>query len=756
MYSYEPCEEFVIINDDKDLTPNGLGIKIDLLDLIQRTYRSFGKEPPLCFPDHSKMYYYGMPPEEQIFVRETIPPRLISLEKHLRAKEKNIKKREQTSIKIELNIINGFWDELESKQEDYKDEIEWIEKMWYHRLYGAWYLINGKPIYFSPSYWFYINFSFIPKARMLEYRDRDRRFGIAYNWAILETRTFSKLDKDGIAISEPDGSYEMIDIGRRVFYGITSVKPRRVGDSSKAAAFCLELATRSLENHFGLQAESENSSEKLFIEHIMFQFKKFPVFFKPLFRAIDPKEKLEFFSDDPDITLSSWIDFATSAKDVHYDGSGLTYYIGDEVGKLESQDIVQRTQTVKLALSERDHIDGIMLYASTVEQMDRESGIKFLKLCKQSKFHQRTGSGQTISGLLTVNFRAQDCFPDFIDPYGYPISEKPTPKQQEYLKSKGMNPKIGADEYLQSLLVGADEDKRSQLKRQNPRCFRDAFTPPASSNIFPNERIESRITELRFGKSMTRKFDLAWEGQFGGRVSMIFKEEGHFIASYIPTPDEQNRWRIINGIQYPETERFIASADTFKLDNPTGNRYSKGGIGLRMRRDARIDTDDIPVAKWQTSKQVVYYSHKPDTVSDFCEDMLKLCILYGSLSFNENNLNNVNEFFTENGFDGYLLYPIDQNNIEKTNAGYFANLTTKQAGFNLIRDDLNVHVERMELEELLVECISILGVTDLTNFDAMSAYLGCLLGERELSGSNHRTIVEPKFNIAGFYKERYY
>ena len=756
-YNYESCESQIVINADNDMTPGGSGIIIDILDLIQRTYKSFGKEPPTRFPEHSKMYYYGMPPEEQIFVRETIPVRLISLEKHLRQKEKNIIKREQTSIKIELNIINGFWKELELHQDDYKEEILWIEKMWYHRCYGAWYLINGKPIYFSPSYFFYVNFSSIPKARIVEYRDRDRRFGIAYNWSILETRTFKLFDKDGVALPNEFGEYEMVDLGKRVFYGMISCKPRRVGDTSKSAAFCLELATRSLENHFGLQGESENSSEKIFIEHIMFQFKKYPVFFKPLFKSVDPKEKLEFFSDDPETTLSSWVDFATSAKDVHYDGSGLTYYVGDEVGKLENVDIVKRTDTVKLALSERDRIDGIMLYASTVELMSRESGINFLKLCKQSKYHQRSGNGQTLSGLLCVNFRAQDGHPDFLDPYGYSIADFPTPKQQEYLKAKGMNPKVGADQYLQNMLIGADEEKRSQLKRQSPRCFRDVFTPPASSNIFPNERIESRITELRFGKTLTRRFDLAWVSDFGGKVGIIYKEEGHFVASYIPTPDEANRWKIIGGVQYPENQdKFIASADTFKLDNPTGNRYSKGGIGLRLRRDHSIDKDDVTVTKWRTAKQIVYYSHKPDTVNEFCEDMLKLCILYGSLAYNENNLNNVNEYFTAHGFDGYLLYPLDQNGIYKTVAGYFANLTTKQQGFNLCRDDLNMHVERMELEELLVECISILGVTDLTNFDAMSAYLGCLLAEKELAGNGYHNNVESKFNISEFYIERTY
>ena len=455
--------------------------------------------------------------------------------------------------------------------------------------------------------------------------------------------------------------------------------------------------------------------------------------------------------------MGTWLDFATSKKDVHYDGSTLLFYIGDEIGKIENIDITERTDTIKVSCAERSIINGYIMYQSTVEQMNRASGINFLKLCKQSKYHQRTGSGQTHSGLLVVFFSAQDGMPEYLDPYGFSIESKPTPIQQEYLRAKNMNPKIGALEFLMNDRTGLDENKLSQRKRQNPTCFREVFTPPAANNIFPNDRIESRITELRFGKAMTRRFDLAWESSFGGKVGIVFKEEGHFVASYIPTPSESNRWKLINGVQYPDNqERYIASADTFKLDNPNGTRVSNGGIGLRMRRDIAIDRDDIPVKNWKTSKQIVYYSHKPPTVEDFCEDMLKLCILYGSLAYNENNLNNVNEYFIDHGFDGYLLYPVDKDGLEKPNAGYFANTASKQTGFNLIRDDLNVHVERMELEELLVECISILGVADLTNFDAFSAYMGCLLGEKELNGSGHTNTVDSSFNISDFYKVRNY
>ena len=334
-YSYDNCEEFVIINDDKDLTPNGLGINISILDLIQRTYQQYNWNPPTCFPDNSKMINYGLPPDEQVFKREVIPHRLISLERHLRSKEKANKAREQTSIKIELNTINNLWETLEENANDYKEEIEWIERMWYFRLMGCWVMLNGRGYYMTGACFFYLNFTEIPKAGVPEYRDRDRRWFLAKQWAKVETRTFASTDKDGNAIPNSDGTYDMVDLKRRVFYGILTGKARRVGDTSKSVSAQLESSTRTLEKRFGNQGCDEESSQRIFNDHIMFQFRKIPIIFKPLMESINSKTKLAFMSDDQELSLNSVLDFASSKKGSHYDGSGLAEYYGDELGKVE-------------------------------------------------------------------------------------------------------------------------------------------------------------------------------------------------------------------------------------------------------------------------------------------------------------------------------------------------------------------------------------------------------------------------------------
>ena len=758
-YTYQPCEEYILINCDPDLTPNGLGIKIDILDLIQRTYRQYGKTEPDHLPDNSKMINYGLPPEQQVFHREEIPPRLISLEKHIRNKQRNIKTREQTSIKIEISTINQFWETLEEKAEDYKEEIAWIERMWYYRIFGCWIMLNGRGYYMTGQNFFYVNFTEIPKAGFPQYRDRDRRWYIAKQWLSVETRTFKNTDIDGIALPEEDGSYEMIDLGKRVFYGGVSAKSRRVGETSKAANSELEVATRTLEKHLANQGADEESSQRIFNDHIMFQFRKLFIIWKPLMESMTTKSKLSFVNDDQELSLGTHIDFASSKKGSHYDGKGLAEYYGDEVGKVTDENILKRHTTIKLCCSERDRIDGNITYTSTVEEMDKESGLNFLQLCKASKFYQRKDNGQTQTGMVTIFFRASDGLPSHIDQFGFSIEKKPLPYQREYLKSKGMNPDQGAYDYLIANRKGLTDDALSQEKRQNSLSYREIFTPPANNNFLPVDKIERKVTEIRFGQPKTRTFDLAWSSGFGSKVILVFPEkgkEGNYLASFIPPENEQNRSRLIDGVQYPEyADKYICSADVFRLDKTTGGRMSNGGVGVRLKRDPQIDTDRVPIDQWTTCKQIVYASYRPPTTDEFCEDVLKLCIFYGCMCYPESDIDHIQKFFTRNNYEGYLLFDTNEYGEPKEVAGY-SSTHSKVKGFNFIKNDLSQHVHRCELEPLLNECLNILGLNDLTNYDGFSAYMGCMLAEQSTYAEDLNGRMAAKFDTSSYFKLHQY
>ena len=101
-YDYQEPDRYVWLNtDDKHLHP----IRVDVLDLIRRTYEDFGYVAPKDFPKPKYIDGYGKKPEDQVFTRMVYPQRLKDLEKEIRNGYRNdkggIDRREQ-------NIINDF------------------------------------------------------------------------------------------------------------------------------------------------------------------------------------------------------------------------------------------------------------------------------------------------------------------------------------------------------------------------------------------------------------------------------------------------------------------------------------------------------------------------------------------------------------------------------------------------------------------------------------------------------------------------
>ena len=117
---YKKEDDCFFINEDRDLIP----IKIKL---------------PEC-TDITKIDGYGLPVKEQKFTLQKYPQKLKKLEKE------------------SGHNIETIWSRLNQNQIFYSDEIKWIKKQWYYRLFGYWCFINGKPTYLDPWNFFYLNY----------------------------------------------------------------------------------------------------------------------------------------------------------------------------------------------------------------------------------------------------------------------------------------------------------------------------------------------------------------------------------------------------------------------------------------------------------------------------------------------------------------------------------------------------------------------------------------------------------------------
>ena len=726
-YKYKYPDKYLILNQgDPDLVP----VVIDMDWLLERIYKEFGFEYIPPEPQH--IYGYGIDPKDQKFEREEVPDKLVNLESRLRKRQR---KSKETFIKREIDTMNMFWEELAMNQELYAKEIAWIETMWYYRLLGKWIYINGKATYLTGWQWYYLNFWHLDNV-LPEYRDRDRRWFIAQKYTMLETRTFKKMDRDGYAIPEYDGTYKFKDLNRRVFYGANNPKSRRVGDTSKTQCISSEIITRSMKVHHGIQGKDDDNASNVFNHHFVGPYKKMPIFFRPLAEALDPRTEMIFDNDDPEIGLGSRCDFATSSDRQAYDGYKLNFYHRDEPGKIKLEDIRKSHKVVKQCCSLGDKIIGFMVYTTTVEEMNRRGGENYLKITKESHWNQRDKNGQTLSGLVNWFFPAYDGLEGFVGPYGESVIGDPTEEQAHHI-GKLYGSKEFLDNKRQILIQNKDIEGLSEEKRLYPQTFRECFTPPAANTFFRTDILEATINKLQFDDKAWVTGNFYWIDKGAWKVGWKVDEEfGRFHLSKQFPPETLSRSMIVDGRRQPvNPNRGIISADAFRVEKTDSDRMSDGAIVAFWRRDEMIDPPDKPVEQWESHRFILSYRNRPDTTKEFSEDVLMAAIYLGFLVYPESNVDKVITDFKEWNAEGYLLYDTDPDTGDlKNNPGYFTNDAVKVAIFNYWRDHIRIHGHRERHMDILGECLAIPNRDKMKDFDLFSAGGGCFLGLQSLQG----------------------
>jgi hypothetical protein len=414
---------------------------------------------------------------------------------------------------------------------------------------------------------------------------------------------------------------------------------------------------------------------------------------------------------------------------------------GTIVHNCSGEDVLVRHQVTSQCLSQGQGrlIHGFTIHPTTVGEMADKAVLRFRELCDQSNYYQRNENGQTSSGLYLIFFPSYDGLEGFIDEYGIPVIETPTPQQAEYINSE-----IGAKEYLQNslsaLLKKGDEiSLRSyrELKRLFPLEYADCFLTETGDIGMPYEKIDARLSELSFGKKMTRKGNFQRiGGDKDGFVEWVDDEEnGRWEVSRLLPENESNQRYYTNGQWHPSSpDRFLSSQDPFRLSNTQHSKRSDGGGATFMLRDKSIDPDTKDMSEWVTHDFVSTYLYRPETTDEYAEDMLTECVYWGSLAYPEVNLPLIIEHFTKRKHLGYLKFGIDKATGKFRRTAGFSSLGDSKADlFNAVTDYLQKHCHRLKHKDLLLQCKRIKGLDDMKNNDLFTAAGGCLLGAQQVS-----------------------
>jgi hypothetical protein len=155
-----------------------------------------------------------------------------------------------------------------------------------------------------------------------------------------------------------------------------------------------------------------------------------------------------------------------------------------------------------------------------------------------------------------------------------------------------------------------------------------------------------------------------------------------------------------------------------------------GGIAGRWLHDVTIDPITKDRSMWQSGRLIITYKYRPDTVEEFCTDVLKQIIYCGGLLFPEYNKNDVGQFMVRNGYEGYLLYDVDRYGKPKETPGFYTREDVKLKIFNLVRDEIIKNVDRTSHVDWLNECCDIRDPSKMTDFDLFTSVGGTLLAEQ--------------------------
>ena len=529
-----------------------------------------------------------------------------------------------------LTMPEGFsWDK---PQNEYTEEdIAWIEEDAERRLNGVWFMNNGVPIYITGLHYFYIQWCKIDIGYP-EYRDRDRRFFTYWQACVVDPEC----------------------------YGMIMVKHRREGATFKGAAITLEYITRTRNANGGLLSKTGADAKEFFYK-VVKMFRSLPPFYQPMIAGTDnPKTILEFDKPGERITkstrtvqmsdaLESKIEWKNTAEN-SFDSYKLARFVCDEGGKWEEANVYKNWQVVKPTLSNR--LLGKAFFPSTVNEMTRKGGEKFKSLWDGSDPNSRNLNDQTDEGLYRYFTPAYDGLEYgnqvFIDEYGNSVIETP---EKPIMGVNGRYIKVGAKQFLQNIRDSLKNNTNAlaEHKRQYPWSPEEAFRVETDNCSFDAERLyqQQEWNDLYAGRLITQG-NFIWRNGFGSDVDFIPSRTGRWKVTWVPMPEQQNLvsrdrlGRLVPG----NITTVVSGADPYDHSKTTDARGSSGASYVFRPYNPAVEG---------TYQFVCQYIHRPPTVFEFYEDILKQVIFYGCQILVENNKIGMINWFEEKGFKHYLM-----------------------------------------------------------------------------------------------------
>lgn len=494
------------------------------------------------------------------------------------------------------------------KEDNWESQyFDFAKQQNYYRNHGFWTYINGKPIYMTGTYWFFLQ------------------------WVRIEEDypNFRQIQNEYMIF------WEACKADKRC-YGLIYGKNRRMGATSLAVAELLLSGTVYREKRIGLVSKTGTDSKDVF-DRLVTAFKRLPPFFQPqtdgtttpktelVFREETKKRKKgERISTSTGMNTSiKWHNTALNAMD----GMRIFRALIDEASKFPKDVPFDKYWSiVKTSLRKGKVVFGKVMVVSTVNAMNK-GGSEYKSVYYKSK--ERNANNQTLSGLYPIYIPAQYCLEGYFDEYGFSIVEDPEkPIKTDVGDYESIGAKTALQNELDALKDSPDEynEQLRQFPMQESDMFRDSSTDCFFNVLKLEEQVAYNTEELNEDKYYNNneiiKGNFAWRN--GIKDSSVVwhpdNENGRFwiAKGCIPPPEYQNK-------KYTTTKFGITSfapgneslgcigIDPFNRAKTSDGRGSDGAMHLYTRNNVL----DIP-----NNTFIMEYIARPKKIEIFYEDVI--------------------------------------------------------------------------------------------------------------------------------------
>lgn len=504
----------------------------------------------------------------------------------------------------------------ETDPEYYDPNLEKVrEQHWQYRLCGVWIWVNGKCVYLTGQYYFYLNWCQLDIGHPY-YRDTDRKFYYVWEYCCEDPRCA----------------------------GLADIERRRMGKTYKSGSILLDRTSLSKNHHAGIQSKTSPDAKQIFQKTVVSFFKKIPDFFRPVYdtsKGITPTTEMRFFQTsrrgrfaDSQIgtkELESWIDFGSS-ETFYYDGAKLNSYVMDEFGKSLECNVWDRWNVVRFCMDQDGDWIGKALLTTTIEEMEN-GGENGKKIWDNSDPGDRNANGRTKSGLYRFFLPAYET--TFFDEYGMPQTEK--------AKTHYLNERAG---------LANDPRSLSSQIRKNPFTITEAFRIDGNRCLFDAMKLNLQLDSISWKQNLTETGVFEWEnGVAFSKVVWRKRANGRFrIAWLFENDEEANRVVKRHEKYYPNNYfNFCIGCDPFKYDAVKDERRSDCAAYVIKRANLLRPEDPY------NDCFVVEYKYRAQTTGQQYEDLLKMAWYFGCQILFERNVDNWKDWFFSRNCEGFLM-----------------------------------------------------------------------------------------------------